>query len=750
MVRKLYVAVHGVGDQRQFDTIQQAAPQVIRWLSGEQGPRISLGTFSTPGNVEPEPTTISAVSWRKPFPTSDDQIGFAEVYWADLTRKVDVAGYRLEEAVSWAQTLVDRVAEFHRTTKVDHNRKAQISQVDFELIRDVIGELGDGVKLLGQINTFAPKLNLPSFDLARIVNQYLGDVQFVAEFGDVRAAIIHRFEETMKHVTRAVENDEIDEIYLITHSEGTVVTLIGLLRAFSAVGDDIPAWRDRLRGWMTIGSPIDKHLVIWPELWTEFNDIPKHEPPQKVVWWNYSDWGDPIGFSLDSARDWMTKTGWNKVFEFEADGEPHDFVFSRYRWPGQAHLDYWTDNDLFDHFLNEMRLKGTGKSLGNKVFEQIVNYVIPYALSLAVLAVAMFFLDSGVWSGIGFSSSDHLGTFTKEVTAFSSLLAGTTVLARMPRLVRKRRDKWLYAGLAAVIFALFAAVFWFVLPQQTAEFMVRQLVPERLILPHHLQTALKNHAPGAMEYQTAYWNWIFDIFKCSSIGLGLLVGLNAVLLRWRVWQGFMCAFCCFLLLAVGTITVATLMGKPILHIPNEFLGLQKGAIKAWSPLIGLWLTSVSLLIVLLWLLFEVWHNRSAGLLPLIGPGVTIVVGIGCAIAVSAALSEKPSTAGTVTIKAAVTEAKTSHADASKSDANNTSAAPEMEREKATIWPLVVGSIAFLFFWKLSVILFDLTFVWHRYIRNNVLHQWFIDNIPRPDEDCRKHAITQPTNARLRY
>jgi hypothetical protein len=192
------------------------------------------------------------------------------------------------------------------------------------------------------------------------------------------------------------------------------------------------------------------------------------------------------------------------------------------------------------------------------------------------------------------------------------------------------------------------------------------------------------------------------------------------------------------------------MGKPILHIPNEFLGLQKGAIKAWSPLIGLWLTSVSLLIVLLWLLFEVWHNRSAGLLPLIGPGVTIVVGIGCAIAVSAALSEKPSTAGTVTTKAAVTEAKTSHADASKSDANNTSAASEMEREKATIWPLVVGSIAFLFFWKLSVILFDLTFVWHRYIRNNVLHQWFIDNIPRPDEDCRKHAITQPTNARLRY
>ena len=43
------------------------------------------------------------------------------------------------------------------------------------------------------------------------------------------------------------------------------------------------------------------------------------------------------------------------------------------------------------------------------------------------------------------------------------------------------------------------------------------------------------------------------------------------------------------------------------------------------------------------------------------------------------------------------------------------------------WPVVLAGLAFLYLWWLGILLFDLTFVWHRYIRCSVaidtLRQW---------------------------
>jgi hypothetical protein len=36
--------------------------------------------------------------------------------------------------------------------------------------------------------------------------------------------------------------------------------------------------------------------------------------------------------------------------------------------------------------------------------------------------------------------------------------------------------------------------------------------------------------------------------------------------------------------------------------------------------------------------------------------------------------------------------------------------------KAPLWPVLVSAIAFLFLWRLSALIFDLVFIWHRYIR----------------------------------
>src|SRR4029077_18844118 len=137
------------------------------------------------------------------------------------------------------------------------------------------------------------------------------------------------------------------EIYIVAHSEGTVVSLLGLLQAFRE--SPLPAWATRVRGLMTLGSPIDKHLLMWPELFG--TTAPAAAPAAKIEWRNYYDYGDPIGFALDDARKWLKRHQWDAVFNFAPSG---DIGFTRYPFPGKAHVDYWTDNDLFGPFLQRV------------------------------------------------------------------------------------------------------------------------------------------------------------------------------------------------------------------------------------------------------------------------------------------------------------------------------------------------------------------------------------------------------------
>ena len=106
---------------------------------------------------------------------------------------------------------------------------------------------------------------------------------------------------------------------------------------------------DRIRGLMTLGSPIDKHLVLWPELFG--TGPPRHTPDRPIHWRNYYDRGDPIGFALDDARSWLEVHRWDKVFAFPPD---HDHGFTRYPLPGKAHVDYWTDDTVFGHFITNV------------------------------------------------------------------------------------------------------------------------------------------------------------------------------------------------------------------------------------------------------------------------------------------------------------------------------------------------------------------------------------------------------------
>lgn len=684
MVRKLFVAAHGIGDQKQFDTAQHVVKQVLRAASTstnrgkDYGPHISLGNFSSGGTASTQsPTTTTAVYWHQ-----DTGLGFSEIHWADLCRQPEQQGFRLEPAVPWSQTLVDKVKSLKDAANLV--KKTATSDPDFELIRTVIGEMGEGLQLIGWLTSFAPQLQLPRFETDKIVSEYLGDVQFVAEFADIRSQILARFHETMQGVFQTAQLREGDEIYLIAHSEGTVVTLLGLLEAMSS--EKRPVWLNHVRGWMTIGSPIDKHLILWPDLWKRFENGPapgltkEHSP---IIWWNYTDFGDPIGFELDSMRAWMRQDRangrWSDRFQF-CDGNQNDFecIFSRYPWPGQAHLDYWTDNDLFDHFLGTVSgIKGTAEKPipvpACRPWSRRWSISVPYILAFLVLLAGVYFLDAGIWAVQKLPPDPW--QFAQEVIAITSLLAGTTVLARIPRIVR---EKVLSITFSIGVFLIFASAFAFFLPSSTITWLSSHLIPieSARSVPELIATSLpQSETMDEIRAMGA---------KFLMIGMSLWVGLNAVFAQTRGWRQAV-KMACYSAILILIVVMGVILWRDVPTVRTQTAGLTA--------------VLFAFVATMMWSVWETREGHSAGLWPLIAPTMSFLVVTGIVLALTA-----------------------HHA------AGTTAATQETKH----VWPFVIGTIAFLMFWRLAAILFDLVFVWHLYIRNNRMMYWFRNNIECPD------------------
>ena len=270
--------------------------------------------------------------------------------------------------------MVQRVrAMDHQKAKSSATRNPKTS-VDYEKTSAVVAEMIDTIATLENLTFLAEKAGLMKFNLRELLDDYLGDIQIVAEFRDFGGDIFTQFRETMAKLLKAHSN--VKDIHIVAHSEGTVVAFRGLLEALSKPNDEECEWVKRVKSFMTIGSPIDKHIVMWPALWEGFTpDVNSREEGEGIVWWNYYDFGDPVGFELDTARQWLLLRGWIAADEKseKADGskvpadcarqrffdfpKAHDQGFTRYPFPGKAHNDYWGDKELFDHFFsNGMKL----------------------------------------------------------------------------------------------------------------------------------------------------------------------------------------------------------------------------------------------------------------------------------------------------------------------------------------------------------------------------------------------------------
>src|SRR5215216_6046268 len=201
MTKKIIVAVHGIGDQGLYETVQSVA---YRFCSYHNVPAaIPLGRLHSELvgiAAQPHAPGTCALAARQgalksafigkspPDPGLPASLGFAEVYWANYPRDVAKEGYTLEETKKWAKTIVERL-------RLNYAAYGLVDEKDFRVIDTVLEEMLDTVAILERLSFLAEKAGVFKFDLKPILIDYLGDVQVVAEFSNYRDQILERFDD---------------------------------------------------------------------------------------------------------------------------------------------------------------------------------------------------------------------------------------------------------------------------------------------------------------------------------------------------------------------------------------------------------------------------------------------------------------------------------------------------------------------------------------------------------------------------
>ncbi len=509
-IQKILIAVHGIGDQFNFETVQSVAYRVCDYVG--QPAAIPLGRFHG--------TNATITRAYLPDPDRDPPVncGFAEIYWADVPRQSVKEKYILEEPKKWARTMVERLElRVRRLNPGISQAEKEKAHRENDLIEQVLVEMIQGVVAADRLAFLAEKAGLFHFELKKLLNDYLNDVQVVTEFENDRKKLLEIFRSVMETTHNFFPKSEL---YIVAHSEGTVVTFMGLLKGLSVEA----AWAKQVKGLMTIGSPINKHIRLWPELFSVF-EVPKspRAPQDRIKWKNYYDYGDPIAFNLKSTREWMKMPNhdWRGFFDFEdpAD-EPtsaqaintgDDIGFTRYFFPGAAHNDYWQDPDVFGHFFQNV-VDPTGQYLTpdppTKKFKapesitlaKATSYILPYVLSAALLILGVYILYKAMRAcldpiGAGLESTTDI---IRNVLGLSCLFAGMTLVARIPRLTNTFRYRlWV---LPAVVFS-FAYLF---------------------VTPEHQRSIARFMAPTG--------------YEAISIGVALVLTIASVGLTFSVWS----------------------------------------------------------------------------------------------------------------------------------------------------------------------------------------------------------------------
>ena len=388
------VVVHGIGDQKMNQTVIDFVNAFVRSM-----PRAVLDHVDLHNIVERSaPQAADPAVGRPAFLIIDregdrDVIAFSEVYWQPVTSAY-LAEHRQPPIpiFSWARSIALRL--------VKERRKHRVA-------REIIANLETMLSLLRRLAFLYKKTAL----FADILDRFLGDVQMYVEDETLRARINNVFLDVMEndaaiaaealvqlnaHTAPPCAAWDDHAIYVVAHSEGTVVSYNSIVQAAkdreSAPGRR--AWLPLVRGFVTLGSPLNTHYTIWKNRFRT-HELSGPAPAQKIRWFNYWDRSDPVAFSVraglhcdDPASDAA------KLFTLE-----YDAGFARYPLPGLAHVGYWTDTAIHRDILQKLmgigppRTRVTGSRWWGREWLMSTLDWLSYLLGRAVnFALMAFFL----------------------------------------------------------------------------------------------------------------------------------------------------------------------------------------------------------------------------------------------------------------------------------------------------------------------------------------------------------------------
>jgi hypothetical protein len=572
---KIVVAIHGIGPALRSESIR-AAVHRFGALDKPPLPVLSLGYFNL-GSVGEVCVSRLDVPSKDPLA----RIGFAEVYWADVPRDLVKQDDTLEESKAWGRTVLSRVRALYTRVEQEAKRsgwKAQLTPKDFSQVAGIVEEEIGTFAVLEKLLYLPSQLGLLDFKLPELLRDYYSDVQLIAEFQYYRQVILFRFHKAMQTIIEwfhaaypGISRDP--EIHIVAHSEGSIIAFLALLQALSSSDAKSPGpqattvptdWITCVRGFMTFGSPIDKHILLWPKLWDPLDlasdNFRQQRPdaqvsmlgsqrnhplvlPKPIKWRNYYDYGDPVGFELDTAREYLKEHRCG-AFQFT---KYDDFGFSRYWVPGAAHVGYWSDDAVFAHFIDDVVLPEARPASARKApppptrrIVGIVSTAIPYVVAYLTHVLAVFLLFKATLASFEFVDAAAYRGIVRSVLCLSLLLAGVTVSGRLPRLVKWTHPRWWALALVAFLCGAWPCLYY--LDPKVSNFLVEPVSGfwigrEFALLAGSLHAPEGNLLLVAIAALVSLSGWIAP--RRPVLGGWMLVGSATVLLAAGIVWRFM-------------------------------------------------------------------------------------------------------------------------------------------------------------------------------------------------------------------
>jgi hypothetical protein len=714
----IIVAVHGIGSQRRNTTIRSVATQFARstalsvqdcWPLSPQ----ALGYFHTDvrGAVKVSPLDKFGNNGH-----SLARLGFSEVFWADIPQEVVTEKATLEETKAWARSVVARchiAFSRGRQKKAKQMERGEIPkeklprEPDFGQVGETLEEIIDTVQVLENLCFLAEKAGVLKIDIRQVLEDYVGDVQLVTEFTQYRREIIGRFHCALEQIHKEHPNARL---HIVAHSEGSVISFLGLLHALSCErlipGHDStavvleptkvpPDWVKHVSGYMTIGSPIDKHILLWPSLFENF-DLSRAEgalEKNSIQWRNYYDLGDPVGFELDTARRWLSQHSFNP-FNFKSDkdnvrhgvngkegkvadatiskkGENHDIGFARYMMPGKAHNDYWEDPAVFEHFVRDVVRPNRDyppQLPTNRTRAAYLSPLIPYLISGVVLLLGVFLFYKSVTNYLNppldplqnyvrymaFGTTPQNGNtwlhLLRNCTAVAALVVGTTLMSRLPRLIRTWT--WFWLGLLAFGIGAFLYRIGIGAPAGSAIGAFSSLLP--------------NFA-GPVDAT------ILVAFVVGVIGL--------ISLPKSGW----------IEKTLATLGISSRKPLPTRAKVRRESRRARYFLRGMRPLITAGALALCLLIG-----FQIWQKKNSP---------------------SRLTQAERDTAMRAYLKTTDLASVATTSPEWQAALNHLKETERLIEVHPPLWPVVLSGLAFLYLWWLSALIFDLAFVWQKYVRS---------------------------------